>query len=113
MSHLYDLPDHLARLTASKEFSDALKEANRSVEEFRADVEAALKHASKEALKEELRAYEHRLGSQALHNALERFKGDLASELKAVTAKHRADELAIHETALAVKALAKAAGKRA
>jgi hypothetical protein len=113
VSYLYDLPDHLARLTASKEFSDAFKQANRSLEEFKLDVELALKHASKEARDEELKAHEHRLGAQALHNALERFKSDLTSELKAVTEKHRAESLKAYETALAGKALDSAKRKSA
>ena len=108
MSHepkFYSLPDHLQRIYDSSEFSAALKEANRSLDQFRHDVELALKDLTKTVRDRELHEFERTLGPQVLHAALEKFKSDVATELKAVVAKARASELKHHEDALTAQVL--------
>ena len=101
----YSLPDHLQRIYDSKEFSAALAEANRSVEQFRHDVELALKDLTAEVRANELRDFERELSSQALNAALEKFRSDVAVSLKAVVAKARASELRHHEAELTAQVL--------
>jgi hypothetical protein len=109
----YDLPQHLQRVFDGPEFAAALKEANKTVEEFRSAVEKELKALTQEQRREELKNYEELLGAAALHNALERFKGYVGDALKTLHAKHRSEELSAHEAKMASHALAKAKGKAA
>ena len=88
----YNLPDHLQRIYDSPEFAKAAKEAERTTDQFRHDVELALKDLTKEVRDNELRDFERTLGSQALNAALEKFKSDVAFELKSVVSKARAAE---------------------
>ena len=101
----YNLPDHLQRIYDSSEFAAAMKEANRTVEQFHRDVEHALKDLTKTVRDRELHEFERTLGPQVLHAALEKFKSDVATELKAVVAKARASELKHHEDALTAQVL--------
>jgi len=105
----YSLPDHLQRIYDSPEFAAALKEANRSTEQFHRDVELALKDLTKKVRDQELKEFERTLGSQALNAAVEKFRSDVAVSLKAVVAKARAAELRHHEDALTAKVLRKSA----
>src|SRR6516164_3366486 len=89
----YELPHHVQRIYDSPEFAKAAAEANRTVEQFRADVLHVLKDLGKEVRDAELREFERTLGAQALNAALEKFKADVASELKTAVAKARAAEL--------------------
>jgi hypothetical protein len=108
----YNLPDHLQRIYDSPEFAKAAKEAERTTDQFRHDVERALKQLTAEVRDQELKEFERTLSSQALNAALEKFKSDVASELKAVVGKARAAEVKHHEAALTAKAIARA-GKAA
>jgi hypothetical protein len=95
----------LQRIYDSSEFAAALKEANRTVHEFRLDVEHALKDMTKTVRDRELHEFERTIGSQALKGALEKFRSDVATELKAVVAKARAAEVKHHEDALTAQVL--------
>ena len=101
----YNLPDHLQRIFDSPEFAKAVKEVDRSVEQFRGDVERSLKDLTAEVRAQELRDFERELSSQALNAALEKFRSDVAVSLKAVVAKARASELKHHEDALTAQVL--------
>ena len=105
----YNLPDHLQRIYDSAEFASAAKEANRSAEQFRHDVERELKQLTAEVRDQELKEFERDLSRQALNGALEKFKSDVAVQLKSVVAKARAAELRHHEDALTAKVLRKSA----
>ena len=103
----YSLPDHLQRIYDSPDFAKAAKEVERTTDQFRHDVELALKDLTKEVRDNELRDFERTLSLQALNAALEKFRGDLAVELKSVVAKARSAELRAHEDALAAKVFKK------
>jgi hypothetical protein len=110
----FNIPDCLQRIYDSPEFAKAAKEVERTMDQFRHDVELALKNLTKEVRDNELRDFERTLGSQALNAALEKFKSDVALELKSVVSKARAAEVKHHEDALTARAIQKArAGKAA
>jgi hypothetical protein len=82
MTHVpshYSLPEHLSRILASPEFAAAAKEAGKTRDELSAAVAQALKSATQEQRREELRAYEQELGAQALTAAVEKAKADKAA----------------------------------
>jgi hypothetical protein len=110
----FNIPDCLQRIYDSPEFAKAAKEVERTMDQFRHDVELALKDLTAEVRANELRDFERTLGSQALNAALGKFRDDVTSELKATVAKARAAEVKHHQDALTAKAIQKAkAGKAA
>ena len=101
----YNLPDHLQRIYDSPDFAKAAKEVERTMDQFRQDVELALNSLTAEVRDNELRDFERSLGSQALNAALGKFRDDVASELKSVVSKARAAEVKHHEDALTAQVL--------
>jgi hypothetical protein len=102
----YNLPDHLARIFESKEFTAAAKEAAKTADEFRHAVTVELKALTEAARKEELRRFEKELGTQALTHALEKLKAGTEAELKAFVSRVRNDEHAAFESEVGKRALA-------
>jgi hypothetical protein len=104
----YDLPSHLAKIFRSEEYAAAARQVGKTVEAFQQDVTDELKKLTAEQRQEELEAFEHLMGSQALTAALGKFKTEVEGELKKVVAKARATELAAHEAETGKRAIAKA-----